>query len=518
MSNYRMDLELREDLKNRYYQDNAIESGLFLTKTEPHVKHLFEAPCGSGKSIMELQLLRAIPDSILVTPRLEIVAGMLEKGGVFVQDMNEQELANCASNYGIFTPVRLRNWLRDGKLPWVPDALILDECHHSTADSWEDNEMYLNGIPTVGFTGTPYRGTPKGTEKFLDKWNNTINTVITLRETVEQGYNCMPTCAMWPLVDDDVIDVSNGEINITQADKLITDRMEALVSRCAQFYSSRMKSYDRPTMVALPSTNSVNEFVNVATRFGIPVAAVTQATSRSRRTRIFKQTLDCEVLLVQIDVISEGVDLPIRRLIDLKPTMSPVRWMQQVGRIMRPIEDGEFPPEYICCCRNLERHCYLMKGLIPNTTIVESQQAFKIPTRRAGMRAIGLEGLGRFKTTPVTTLDGVTMSTYNIYSFDGFDRTEFFAVVHPAHSEPIIGMRKIPIRDGKADWRASRWVAVDKIPDVKGCVTVREYPPTEKQQKRWNSDAVRVGLNPHEQLNSRNLQTLFFFQALGVRI
>lgn len=513
----RMKIKIPENVRLRTRQAEAIGTALQLIKEEPTTPHLFVSPCGTGKSLMELKLMELVDDSILITPRLEIISGMLDKIGCYTEDLSYAELTNLATNYGIFTPVRLRNWLRDGKLPWFPNLCIIDECHHSTADSYTDVAMYLNGIPTVGFTATGYRGTPKGTEEFLKQWGGIINEVYTLKETIELGFNSLPTATIWPLVDDDIIDISNGEFSVSAADQVIKDRLEALVTRIQPFYIPRARMYDRPTMIAVPSTNIVRELEFVFNKFQLPCVCITQASTRKERSIAFKKTIECEAILIQIDVVSEGVDLPFRRLIDIKPTMSPVRWMQLIGRAMRPTLTGESPPEYISCCRNLERHCNLMEGCYPSTIIKEAQQAFKIPTRRAGMRGIGLEGLGKFVTTPVETLHGVILTTYNICHIDDYKRTEYFVLVHPGYKDPYIGQRTIPFVDGKPNWKLGRWRLIERIPELKGCHTVREYPPTDPQINRWKSDAHKFGLNPHASVNSRNIQTLFFMRDLGLK-
>lgn len=513
----RMKVKIPESVRFRKYQEQTIDEALLLAKEQPSQPHLFSSPCGTGKSLMELGLMEAVDDSILVTPRVEIISGMLNKLGCYTEDMSYEELTNLSSNYGIFTPVKLRNWLCHGKLPWLPELLLIDECHHSTADTYDDMAMYLNGIPTIGFTATPYRGTPKGTKELHDKWGDVVNRVLTLKKTFEMGYNVLPTPTMLPLVDDDLIEVSNGEISASAADAVITDRLEAIVRRVMDFYNTRARMYDRTTMIAVPSTNIVKEMEFVFNKFNLPCVTVTQATSRKDRQRAFKKTMEREAVLIQIDVVSEGVDLPFRRLIDVKPTLSPVRWMQQMGRIMRPTMIGEPLPEYICCCRNLERHCYLMEEAYPADVIVDAQKAFNAPTRRAGMRAIGLEGLGRFVTTPVETLHGIIINTYNICHVNNYQRTEYFAMVHPGYTDPVIGERTIPIVDNKPDWKQGRWRLIERIPDLKGCTTVREYPPTGPQMERWKSDAAKVGLNPLAMPNSRNIQAFFFMRDLKLK-
>lgn len=516
----------------RYYQELCRDSALQFIVDDPDTWHLFKSPTGTGKSFMILMIMEAVPDAIAVTPRVEIIADFLGKLGYDTEDLSDEQFLRIADSYGLFTPIRLRNLLAKGELPFLPSLLIVDECHHDLADSYQDIVMYLNGVPKVGVTATPYRGTPRDTARFLEQWGNVVHEVLTLPEACEQGYCSFPDATIWPLVDDDIIEVSNGEIKASAADKIITDRLDALVDRVkkAGFYCKRSKCWDRATMFAFNTRNLVHAFVQRMQKEGIPVAAITDATPRKDRTAIFDSVERCNKALVQIDVVSEGVDRKFRRIIDSRPTMSPRKWVQQIGREMRPIEmckecknqslhpseytcSCEPPPEYICCCRNLERHGYLMEGMLPISTIKEAQEAFGKPSKRAGMRALGMEGFGKFLPIPVETVSGLTCTTYNLIHMEQFKRTEYFAIIHPNYVEPVFGQRESHVVGGEMRW--GRWRAVESLPDLKGCHTAKEFPLTETQRTRWNELAEKVGLNPHKPVTNRNIQVLFFLRDIG---
>jgi len=96
-------------------------------------RRCYAAPTGSNKSVIELAVLDAFPEGILVTPRVEIIAGMLTKKGVPTAGLSEQALADAGLAHRITTPLRLRNRLRDGRLDFEPRQLLIDEVHHSSA-------------------------------------------------------------------------------------------------------------------------------------------------------------------------------------------------------------------------------------------------------------------------------------------------------------------------------------------------------------------------------------------------
>lgn len=519
-------------MQPRPEQADAISLAVALIESRPEDWHLFVSPTGTGKSVCELRLLQLLPEAILITPRIEIIRDMLSKAGLNFETVTD--IVNVGTAFGLYTPIRLRNLLAAGLLPFQPSAIILDECHHAEAESWQDIQMYLNGIPVVGFTATPFRGTPKGTEEFRKRWA-TINQVTTLAEAVNKGYCTLPTAEVWPMVDDDLIDVVNGEIKIAAADKLIQSNLSGLIQRCSQFFHKRSKLWDRATMFSFPSTASAREFAKQANAAGLPCNIVVQDSTRAQRELAFRQVIDQSKALVQIDVVSEGVDLPIRRLIDCKPTMSPVRWLQQVGRITRPVEADEEPPEYICLCRNLERHCYLMEGLYPADVAKAAQEAFTDETgsplvsKRSGARAVGLEGLGKFITTPVHFINGVTGFAYNLVHTDQFRRRDVFILVNPVSHEPLRAVRE-SVRSGEdangfAKYNWGKWRVVDSTPELKGCRSAASRPLTPNQMQWWlgqgkynGRGAESYGLNPHKEVNERSFQVLPLLKDLGLRL
>lgn len=514
----RLRFKLPDSIIPRDYQESFPNLAHNLISSDPDTWHLFSAPTGTGKSIAELLALATIQDSILITPRIEIIAGMMEKLGHYVYDLSDDALTTLSWQYNITTPIRLRSMLSKGLLSFMPSCLLIDECHHDYANTYQDITMYLNGCPKVGLTASPYRGTPKQTQAFRSQWGNKIHSLIDLPTAINKGYCTLPTPTIWPLLDDDTIDVVNGEfkLNTPNATFTLQKSLEDVAKRVKPFFCSKTKLYDKPTMFSLSNTLAVKHLSLILSKAGLPHVCVTAETSRSDRNKAFQQVINSTHLLLQINVVSEGVDLPIARLIDLSPTMSPVKWVQQLGRIMRP----NLEPEYICCCRNLERHCYLMEGLFPNSTVKDAQNAFStdeipLPTKRGGIRVVGLEGLGKFAVTPIHLMDGTVGFLYNLVHTSGYQRTEYIAFIHPNFPEPARGMKINREVNGEMKW--GRWQLVESLPDLKGCISAKTYELSEKQLIKWNQNAHHVGLNPHKLVTVKEFQILPFLLDTGLK-
>jgi superfamily II DNA or RNA helicase len=491
---------------------------------------LYAAPTGSGKSLMILTLHSFLPDNVVVTPRLEIVAGMLRQCGIDVSTWSTDKLAAEALEYRITTPLRLRNMLAAGTLPFRPTSIIWDEAHHRSADSYQDIRAYLgSGLLEVGLTASPFRGTPKGTEEFLAAWDS-LTWILTYPQAAERGVIAVPRCEIWPLVDDDTIDVVNGEFVVSAAEGAAMSVVADVVLRCQQFHRARFappndrgddvvigSQWDRPTIFAVSTTDTARQLAAALRNAALPAVAVTQDTPRQERAAVFAACERAEVAIVQIDVVSEGVDLKLRRLIDLRPTLSPVKWLQQIGRICRPTPAGEPPPEYICCCRNLERHCYLYDGLIPPAAVATAQQAFERPSARAGMRAVGVEGMGRFAAAQLPLADGTTGTMYNLTAVEGFRRTEYAVLLHPCSSQPLYATREnTKTAEGNVAW--GKWQLAEKLPDLRGFQSAPPKTLSDKQRAWHARSAARYGLDPNGDINRRNFAALPILADLGLSL
>lgn len=471
-------------------------------------RRCYASPTGTGKSYVLSSILDAVPDACLVTPRLEIVASILAKRGVDTDRLSEQRLVRLGIEHRITTPMRARNYLENGKLGWWPKILLIDEVHHSTALTYQELAL-LAGQQMIGLTATPYRGTPAGTREFLEFWGEP-RWIITLAEAAARGDLAFPRFAFWPLLDDDEIEVQGGEFKVTSVQAFSKTLFEDLGGRLAQFFKEGR--WDRPTMLSVSSVALATDAVRTFERLGLPSVAVVGSTTRADRLEAFARVVDRSALLVQVGVVSEGVDLPIRRLIDCSPTMSPVRWIQQLGRITRPSEE---PPECYVCCRNLERHAYLLDGVLPESVVRESQVAFPAASKRAASRVVGLERIGRFRPVPIPLVERLTGSLYSMQRIEGHHVHEYTIFLHPARAEPLVATR---VND-RSTGTYGKWKQIDELPDFKGGVaSTPSGEMSEKQAEWWRKAAARHGLDPDAKVNRKQFQALPVLSDLKARI
>lgn len=463
-------------------------------------KQLYAAPTGVGKSVVERLVQERLGSTCwIVSPREEILVGIMDKA----------QLVGEPFDHSMSTPIVLRNRLLTGSIRH-PQYLIVDESHHHNAETYQQLDLLTGLAPAVGYTATPYRGTPRGTAEFLERWGKPL-WLITYAEAQNEGYISMPEFKVLPLVDDDVVDVRGGEFEVTSINAATVDRLGDMADHCKQWYYNRR--WDRPTIFAMPSSQACVRMQQELTTRGMPAAIVNAETPRNERYVIFDLAEEGVVALLHINVVSEGIDLKLRRLIDMAPTLSPVKWLQHLGRITRPTDT---PPEYICTNRNLLRHAYILEGILPPAAVLEAQAAFPQSERPGITRVLGLEAIGRFKPVTVKLTSGLSAHVYAISVPVGPLVVEYCVLVHPGREAMWAAKVNGRNDDGTRSWGS--WRKCEPPSDVTGFSSVAPKALSEKQEKWWKRSAARYGLDPEQDVTRKNFQALPVLADTGRRL
>lgn len=471
----------------------------FLRTSAPGAKQLYAAPTGVGKSVVERLVQERLGNTCwIVSPREEILVGIMDKA----------QLTGDYMSHSMATPIVLRNRLLTGSIRH-PQYLIIDESHHHNAETYQQLDLLTGLAPAVGYTATPYRGTPKGTREFLDRWGEP-KWLITYEEAQSEGFISMPKFSILPLVDDDVVAIRGGEFEVTSITAATVDRLGDMAEYCRKWYSTK---WDRATVFAMPSSAACTRMQQELSKRGMPSAIVNAETPRNERFPIFRAVEEGILALLHINVVSEGVDLKLRRLVDMSPTLSPVKWVQHLGRITRPSEE---PPEYIGTNRNLLRHAYILEGVLPASAVLDAQAAFPLSERAGISRVLGLEAIGRFKPTTVKLLSGLTAHVYAISVPAGPLVVEYCVLVHPGREAIWTTKINATKEDGTRAWGS--WRACAAPNDVTGFSSIAPKALSEKQTAWWKRSAARFGLDPAQEVTRKNFQALPVLADLGRKL
>jgi len=478
----------------RPYQADALEHAKqWLSQATVGDRILYACPTGTGKGTLELALQRAIPNSIILTPSLEVVRGFLQRSGLYHSSMSDDALAKAAWTIGTSTPKRYANRLLSGDYT-SPDVVIWDEAHHAVGSNSTSGDLWgiVPHAKYIGFTATAFRGTPKGSVELRSDWGKP-HTLLTIPQAAQLGYYAVPTFEVVPLMDDDRIMVKGGKFVNKPTTTMFSSRVEALADLVAKLGTHT------PTVVTTPNTACAGRLVEELDALSVQAHMVVAHTKGPARAKAYESCRKGESILVVVNVLNEGWDGPwLGRYIDAAPTLSPVCWLQRLGRMTRP---KSYRPQYICTNRNLERHAYLMHGAVPRQVIAQAQEAFEKPSKRLGSRSIGLEALSKFKPIQLPLDHGVTGTMYTLYEVTEDATTIEYAVLSdPCTPTPLCAERRIGRKDdGTLDYDAKdcKWRATTLRDDLQGFATSRRRSKATKGQKAWWTRRARArGLDP----------------------
>ncbi len=518
----------------RDYQQDVIEDALIQYDLNPHGRTLYSSPCGTGKGTIELALLKTFRererDAWILTPSLEVLRGFLERTGADktqLESASGDKLAALGEFIYVTTPTRLRNRVLNGDCG-MPEVIIYDEVHHAIEGNEVSGTLFAIAPDACwfGFTATPYRGSPRSTQALRDAWGEPC-VVMDIPEAAADGWITLPTFEVVPLVDDDRIKVVNGKFQVKSANAETKSRIDALADLVEERW--RLHGIPRaerlPTCITVPSSDAAEWLCWALEIRGTRAHWVSAKTPAKDRATAYRECELGQSVLVSIAVLTEGVDLPwLARLVDARPLISPVAWVQQLGRIMRNKPNGG-RGEYICVNRNLERHAYILGGAIPREVFAEAQGAFETPSDRDTMKRVGLEAMRRFKAIPLPLADGTRAYMYSLWSCgeDGV-KTEYVTLLDPVDVEPIVAMRRVPRVDESTafDYRAAgKWQRTTLPDDLVGYATSgHRFNLTDKQKTWWERSAARHGLDPAaaDSLTWRQFAALPVLSQLGARL
>jgi len=229
---------------------------------------------------------------------------------------------------------------RLGKYP-APDLILVDECHHSAAGSWQKILDYYPNARLLGVTATPVRLDGKALGKAAGGYYEAIVPGPTIKSLIELGYLTQPLVYAPP----SLIDLSGVKTRFGDYDKKEINEVMAkpvIVGDAIKHYKNICDG-----MPAIAFCASVKHAQELADRFcdaGIYSKSIDgKLGDYDRRSRIEGLAQGRIQVLTSCEIVSEGTDIPVvGAAILLRPTQSLGMYLQQVGRVLRPCEGKRF--------------------------------------------------------------------------------------------------------------------------------------------------------------------------------
>jgi superfamily II DNA or RNA helicase len=224
-------------------------------------------------------------------------------------------------------------------------TVVIDECHHLPAASFDRFARAIRPRFLLGLTATPLRSDGEPISVYFDaRPDGRAAVELRLWDALDQ--QLLAPFEYYGTSDEtDLSQVrwSGGAAEVAALDNIISgDEIRArLVLQSIEKYCSDVLS-----MRALAFCVSVRHANFMATQFnraGIPAMAVTGETESAIRSAVPGRLASGELKVVcTCDLYNEGVDLPdVNTLLLLRPTQSPVLFEQQLGRGLRLAPDKE---------------------------------------------------------------------------------------------------------------------------------------------------------------------------------
>lgn len=297
------------------------------------------------------------------------------------------------------------------------DLIIIDEAHHSSADSYKKIMDYFKPKLWLGMTATPDKGDDHlGDRNIYEIFNHQIAYEIRLQNAMEENLLC--PFHYFGLTDLEIIaDVGkSSEEKVENFRYLTSDERVLNVMKQAEFFG-----YSGERVKGLIFCSRIDEARELSVKFnekGWRTLVLSGGDSEAVRAAAIERLAgeekeDALDYIISVDIFSEGVDVPeINQVIMLRPTESPIIFIQQLGRGLRKAEGKEY--------------------VVVIDFIGNYRNNFMIPIALSGDRSYNKDNIRRYVTEGGRVIPGA--STIH---FDEISRKKIFQAIDNANFSDI---------------------------------------------------------------------------------
>lgn len=324
-------------------------------------RHLIASATGTGKTIVAAfdyaftaRKLNRNPRLLFLAHRKDIVEQAREKYRAVLQQplfgalISENEKFSAQASEQVFCTVQ--SWATHicKQLPYdFFDLIVLDECHHAAASSYQDiiHHYYMaiedGKTDLLGLSATPFRADGKD---IRGDFGGDFTHELSLAEAIEHGH-IVPFTYFGVNDDVDYSDVNWGQGEKEQLEKILHQNgkhlqnvHQSLMQHVADINSLRAVGF----CAGLKHARAACEYFNSK---GIKSIVLSGESSQEERERGINAVAEMDPsvhVIFTADLFNEGVDIPsVNTVLMMRPTNSPLIFLQQLGRGLRIA-----PPQY----------------------------------------------------------------------------------------------------------------------------------------------------------------------------
>ena len=318
------------------------------TRAEGATKGLVQAATGVGKTYLAAFDSQKFRKVLFVAHREEILKQAAESFHNVRKDndygfFNKNE--KCCDKSVIFASVATLgrdDYLNDGyfKKDYF-DYIVIDEFHHAVNDQYMKIINYFKPKFLLGLTATPDRMDGKNIYEICD-YN--VPYEITLREAINKGI--LVPFRYYGVYDD----TDYSKLHLVRGkydEKELNETYIGNTHRHDLIYKYYMKYESKRALGFCCSRQHAEEMASEFNKRGIPSVSVYSNAngefSEDRAIAINKLKSGDINVIFSVDMFNEGVDITnVDMVMFLRPTESPIVFMQQLGRGLRKSKGKEY--------------------------------------------------------------------------------------------------------------------------------------------------------------------------------
>ncbi|XQY93779.1 DEAD/DEAH box helicase [Metabacillus sp. HB246100] len=221
------------------------------------------------------------------------------------------------------------------------DYIIFDEAHHATSPTYQNVMEYFQPTFTLGMTATPERS---DSNNVFDLFDNNVALEVRLHDALED--DLVIPFHYFGITDVEGIDLSDVSIdNIAEVTKRlkVNERVDFIIEKM-NFYS-----HDGEKRKCLGFCASIEHAIYMADEFNkrgyksVSLHGENSVEERSKTIDRLEDDSDELEFIFTVDIFNEGVDIPsVNSVLMLRPTNSPIIFIQQLGRGLRKHDSKSF--------------------------------------------------------------------------------------------------------------------------------------------------------------------------------
>jgi DNA repair protein RadD len=316
----------------RLYQETALDL-LRNSLRAGHKRPILQLPTGAGKTRIAAEIvlgsLSKERRAIFVVPRISLIeqtVAAFEREGVW--NIGVIQGQHFRTNLNAPVQIASAQTLARREIP-PSDVVIVDECHlqFKSITEWIAAPEWQT-VPFVGLSATPWA-------KGLGKSYDDLLMPVSIQELIAEGYLSPFRVFAPPAPDLTAVRTVAGDFHESDLSD-VCDTKEIVADIVKTWFE---KGESRPTLCYGVDRKHAQHLQERFVEAGVRTEYIDCDTRLFEREEIFDRFRARETKLIcNVATLDTGIDLDVRCIIDARPTRSRIRFVQTIGRGLRPGE------------------------------------------------------------------------------------------------------------------------------------------------------------------------------------